>query len=176
MDLKELRERSEPLRVQRQFTERELDLRSDLVRLPLPAQGVVTVSPQQERVQVCGSVEAQVTLSCCRCLGEFSQLIGKEFDLLYEPDPAVETEGEEIALSYGDLGIGFYRNDELDLAAIIGEQILLEIPMKPVCRENCLGLCSICGADLNEGRCDCSSDSSDPRLAALLELKKRMTE
>ncbi len=175
VNLRDLRERGEPLRSSRPFSEAELSMGGDMLRLRGPAECSLTVALKLERVRVKGSVQAQVDLKCCRCLKSFPHEVEQEFDLTYEPDPEVE-EGEEIALSYGDLEIGFYRNDELDLSLIVGEQVLLEIPMKPVCREDCKGLCSHCGADLNEGLCDCSPQSFDPRLEPLRQLKKNMID
>jgi uncharacterized protein len=90
------------------------------------------------------------------------------------PDPVVETEGEEVALTYTDLDFGFYRNDGLDVRSVISEQIALEIPMQPICQGACKGLCDQCGADLNEGNCNCQGQTIDPRFEALLELKKRL--
>ena len=88
----------------------------------------------------------------------------------------VEDDKEELALTYDELDIGFYRNDELDLSGVVSEQVVLEIPMKPVCREGCRGLCPQCGADLNEANCGCDHTVSDPRFAALAELKKRLDD
>ncbi len=175
LDLRDLRERGEPLRLDRRFEESELSLGGELVSLRAPAHCSATVSEKLDRVRVKGTVRASVDLKCCRCLKSFPHEVEQEFDLTYEPVPEVEV-GEEIALSYGDLEIGFYRNDELDLSLIVGEQVLLEIPMKPVCREDCKGLCSHCGADLNEGLCDCSPQSFDPRLEPLRQLKKNMID
>lgn len=176
VDLKELRDSGKPLRVRRSFTSDELDLDGSVVRLTAPAEVDLTVSLQGELVRVQGRLDAPIHLICCRCLQEFPRRVVQAFDLEYEPDPVVETEGEEIALSYGDLAIGFYRNDELELAALVGEQILLDTPMKPICRQQCRGLCPHCGADRNEEPCDCNPQSQDPRLAVLQQLKERMTE
>ena len=86
----------------------------------------------------------------------------------------MEGEGEEFSLIYTDLDVGFYHGQQLDVAALISEQVVLEVPMKPVCKEQCGGLCDQCGMDLNEGSCDCQRRSVDPRLVALEELKKRI--
>ena len=114
-------------------------------------------------------------LTCSRCLKSFERSIEKNFELDYRPDPMVEEEGEEFSLTYSDLDIGFYRDQRLDLSSLISEQVVLEIPMKPVCHEECRGLCDQCGADLNEGDCDCKPHSVDPRLATLERLRKRMS-
>ena len=123
-----------------------------------------------------GQLGADLDLTCSRCLKPFVRKIQKGFELEYRPDPVVETEGEDLGLAYTDLEVGFYRNDRLDVRALISEQIVLEVPMKPICQKACKGLCEQCGANLNEDPCNCQPRSFDPRLEPLLELKRRMGE
>jgi uncharacterized protein len=69
-----------------------------------------------------------------------------------------------------------FSGDDLDLTAPVRESLLLELPMKPVCREDCVGLCPVCGANLNLERCGCRAETADPRLVSLkrlLEAKER---
>ena len=174
IDLNDLREKDESLSVEKDWDERELKLHNSVSLLRCPVHSAAEISLSGERVSVAGRLEADLELTCCRCLNHFAKCFQKNFKLEYWPDPEVGTEGDEFALSYQDLVVGFYRNDELDLSAVICEQILLEIPMKPVCREACKGLCDQCGADLNSSDCKCERSRLDPRLAALWELKKRL--
>jgi uncharacterized protein len=174
VDLRELRERGEPLFVEADFPESALTIRSETVSLASPARARFKVTMSGDRVRVNGQLEAELNVSCSRCLKQLPERLKKNIDLEYWPDPAVEKEGEEIALSYDELDIGFYRNDRLDLSAVSGEQILLDLPMKPVCREDCKGLCPQCGIDLNEATCSCEPDTLDPRWASLQDLKKKL--
>lgn len=175
VDIAKVRESGRPLEVEQSFDESALSVTADgVVQLPTPVLTRCRVTVQEERVRVQGRLKAQLSLTCCRCLQTFSRELEKTFDLEYAPDPKVEREGEELALNYEDLEVGFYRNDQLDLRSAVGEQILLEVPMKPLCREDCRGLCDQCGADLNSGECGCERRTFDPRLATLLELKKRL--
>jgi uncharacterized protein len=96
------------------------------------------------------------------------------FEAVYVPDPKEIEDGEGIGLEYGDLDVGFYRDDQIDLSAVLSEQVVIDVPMKPVCSEECKGLCPNCGADLNEGECNCKEDKTDPRLAPLAEIKKKL--
>ncbi len=176
VDINELRERNEPLSIVKDFGEEELTIDNPISALQYPAHSEVQVSLCGERVRVEGELGADLVLTCSRCLKPFARKIQKTFELEYRPDPVVETEEEDLGLTYTDLDIGFYRDDRLDVRAVISEQIVLEIPMKPVCEEACKGLCQQCGADLNEGPCNCQPRSIDPRLEALLEVKKRMGE
>ncbi|RPI27186.1 MAG: DUF177 domain-containing protein [Acidobacteria bacterium] len=174
IDLNELRERGEPLVVEGDFAESQLKIRSETASLTRPAHARLRVSLAGERLRVNGNVTAELEVPCSRCLKPVGLQIDKNVDLEYWPDPKVEKEGEEIALSYEELSIGFYRDDVLDLSGVISEQIVLEIPMKAVCDEACRGLCSQCGVDLNETTCDCHPDTLDPRWAALLDLKSKL--
>ena len=70
-----------------------------------------------------------------------------------------------------ELGVVLFEGDQIDFRAIIQEQVILAIPMQPICRQDCRGLCARCGANLNDGPCDCRGDDVDPRLAILKTLK-----
>jgi len=172
VDINELRERGEPLLVEADFTESQLRIRTETASLAQPAHARLKVALNGDRVRVTGHVNAALEIACSRCLKPVGLDIDKNVDLEYWPDPNVE--GEEISLSYDELNIGFYRNDQLDLSGVISEQIVLEIPMKPVCDEACQGLCPQCGADLNETACTCEPVTSDPRWDALLDLRKKL--
>lgn len=174
VDLNELREREKPLRIVKEFGDKELKVDNPIGSLRGPVHSEMEVSLWGERVHVEGELGADLVLTCSRCLKFFDRKIQKEFEVEFVPDPVMETEGEEVALTYTDLDVGFYRDDGLDVGAVISEQIVLEIPMQPICQEACKGLCHQCGADLNEGDCNCQDQTIDPRFEALLDLKKRL--
>jgi len=176
VDLNELREREKPLLIVKDLSEPELKFENPISALRGPVHSEVEVTLRKARVRVEGELGADVVLTCSRCLKSFDRRIQKEFEVEFVPDPVVENEGEEVALTYTDLNVGFYRNDELDVTAVISEQIVLEIPMQPICQEACQGLCHQCGADLNEGDCNCQHQTIDPRFEILLDLKRRMGE
>ena len=174
MDIERLKKTGEPLSLDLAVTNRDLALGSQVCTLNRPARARVRLAVLGDAVRVEGAVKADLEVFCSRCLKPVGWSLNKEFDLEYHPDPEVGREGEEIELEFGDLTVGFYRNEQLDVGASVGEQIVLEIPMKPVCKENCEGLCDQCGQDLNEGSCSCSSRPLDPRLAMLADLKLKM--
>ena len=90
----------------------------------------------------------------------------RTFDLRYQPHAENTGEGER-EIEEDDLTTAFYENDEIDLGQLMREQFYLALPMKPLCRDDCKGLCPVCGTNLNQGTCDCKRDWEDPRLAAL---------
>ncbi|HLV00069.1 MAG TPA: DUF177 domain-containing protein [Acidobacteriota bacterium] len=172
VDLNDLREQDEPLKVSATRSDQQLGL-YNLCKFDGPLSTEMVVALDNVRVSVTGGLSVHLDLACCRCLTRFSRYIEKKFKVEYWPDPEVE-EGEELELTYEDLDVGFYRNDEIDLNSVISEQVVLDLPMKPICREGCKGLCDQCGANLNEGTCSCERSRIDPRLSVLVELKKRM--
>ena len=100
----------------------------------------------------------------------FRTPVDAPFDLRYQPHTAAAAEEREV--EEDDLSTAFYENDEIDLGQLMSEQLYLSLPMKPLCADDCKGLCSQCGTNLNRSTCTCNPHWEDPRLAALKALKK----
>ena len=115
------------------------------------------------------------TLSCNRCLKPIVEHAQSDVELMILVEPGPEAAGEH-ALHEQDLGILYLQDELLETDPILIEQLQLNIPMKPLCREDCQGLCPVCGADRNAGACSCEESSPDPRWAALAALKGRLPE
>jgi uncharacterized protein len=103
-------------------------------------------------ITVEGRLEARIGLTCCRCLKPLTKDLRTEFRYAYLPAERMPREAD-TEVSEEDVGMGFY-DDVIDLGEIAVEQIVLEIPMKPLCGEGCRGLCPYCGIDLNVADCD----------------------
>ena len=112
--------------------------------------------------RVTGRLKAGVEQQCRRCLDPVVSEVDIPLDLRF--DPEIEPEDETEGLYALDP-----EADELDLLPALREELLLALPDYPVCREDCRGLCPICGADRNVTACDCRSDAIDPRWAVLKE-------
>jgi len=128
-----------------------------------------------KRVLIEGTVKITVTVKCGRCLKDAPL----PMDLTYREEylPAGETgRQKEQELTNGELDLGFYDNDELDITELVREQVLLAVPMKPLCKEDCPGLCTFCGKDLKEGPCGCRKEETDPRLAPLAKFKELLKD
>ncbi len=124
-------------------------------------------------IHVRGRVEAELGLSCGRCLEPFDLPVRQEVDLFYLPRGETATEQEEdVALSDHDLVVAYYEGEQLDLGEVIREQFVLALPMKRICKEACAGLCPTCGANHNRTSCECPTEVNevDPRLQGLKEL------
>jgi uncharacterized protein len=109
-------------------------------------------------------------LTCSRCLTDFQQPLSFKFEEEYFPTVDVNT-GTPLDMSQES---GTFTIDEhhiLDLTEAIRQYAQLVIPMKPLCRQECAGLCQKCGKNLNEGPCACPTEEMDPRWAKLTQLK-----
>jgi uncharacterized protein len=96
--------------------------------------------------------------------------LDKHFDFVLTRGLVKSERGAE-ELTRDDLGLSFYSTDEIDLAPLIAEQVMLALPTRPLCSENCRGLCASCGSNLNIQSCSCSVVIRDPRMAIFRTLK-----
>ncbi|MBZ5513112.1 MAG: DUF177 domain-containing protein [Acidobacteriia bacterium] len=124
-------------------------------------------------IRVQGKLATAVETACARCLEPVTREVAREFELLYRPR-GVDAGREEISVTQAEAEIGYYVGDGVELADILREQILLEVPMKVVCREECKGLCPSCGRNLNESDCHCPPPVADPRWQALKDLQEKL--
>lgn len=142
----------------------------DAFRVISPVELAFDIFKDKEQFRLVGGVKTTLELPCSRCLEAFALPVDASFDLRYRPH--TENTGEdEREVEEDDLTTAFYENDEIDLGQLMREQFYLTLPMKPLCREDCKGLCPVCGTNLNAGACNCNSAWDDPRLAALRELR-----
>jgi uncharacterized protein len=116
-----------------------------------------------------GKFSAPIDICCSRCLEKTRLSIGSDF--AYTLIPARAETRADMELKPEELEIGYYQGDFIDLAPIICEQIILQIPIKVLCKEDCKGLCQQCGANLNIASCNCRLNFVDDRMAVLKNLK-----
>lgn len=125
-------------------------------------------------IEVDGSLESLARLTCGRCLGEYELPIEAGFALTFAEElPAVidEETDEEVELDAEEMGLIPFEGEEIDLREAIQEQVVMALPLRPLCREECRGLCPRCGADLNEGDCGCAPSEFSLKFAALRDFK-----
>jgi uncharacterized protein len=151
-----------------------------------PAHVEARLMKVERRVLVEGHASAPLTAPCGRCLGSVALDVPVDFELTFVPaddraDPADARAGRDAAPTGGsfsaeDVNEESYTGKALDLDPVVREQLLLAIPSYPVCSEACKGLCSVCGANLNERDCGCDRHVPDPRWAGLEKLKSKSNE
>ncbi len=145
--------------------------REDDFRVAEPISLAFDIFKDKQQFRLIGSVKTTLELPCSRCLEPYTLPVDQRFDLRYQPHAQNTGEGER-EIEEDDLTTAFYENDEIDLGQLMREQFYLALPMKPLCGDDCKGLCPVCGANLNRTTCECKRDWADPRLAALKQLKR----
>ncbi len=155
-------------RVQRRYAPEAFQGADDYaVRAPVVL--AFEVRKDRDRYHLTGTVETTLELACGRCLEVYPEPVRAAFDLRYLPQSANTGEGER-EVEEDDLTTAYYRDETIDLGDLVREQLYLALPMKPLCREDCGGLCAECGANLNVTTCGCPQRWEDPRLAGLRAL------
>jgi len=132
-------------------------------------EGEVRLLRTHRGILVKGELQAEVELTCSRCLSLFNRPVTIKFEEEYIPTIDVVS-GAPLPSPEEP---GFFVIDEhhvIDLTEAIRQYALLTMPMKPLCREDCAGLCQGCGHNLNQGPCDCSPPAIDPRWSELSKL------
>ncbi len=152
--------------------EHDEDVRSESVRIMTPVSVDLQVDKEGAEVMVRGSVSGDVELSCGRCLQTFTVTVDTPVNITYHPAEEINRE-EHHELKGDELDMAFYRDDTLDIGELAVEQMILAVPMKPLCAATCKGICPKCGADLNASPCTCTDRETDPRLRVLERLLQR---
>ena len=112
-------------------------------------------------------------MPCARCLDPVAQRLEEDFDLLFRP-AGVDTDGSEHAISTSDTEIGYYEGGRLAVEDVLREQVLLSLPAKALCQQECKGLCPRCGRNRNNEICDCDTSQVDARWTALADLRSKI--
>ena len=128
----------------------------------------------EDMIDVQGHLNTLVRLPCGRCLKEYETPLKSRFEITYAhrpPSALADEEQEEVEISAAETGLIYFEGEHINLQDGVQEQVILALPVRSLCSENCKGLCTSCGKDLNEGDCDCNRQPVDSRFAALKNLK-----
>jgi uncharacterized protein len=139
------------------------DLAGQKIRFDSPVEVKGEIELKDTTVLVSGQVRTKVVLTCSRCLEEY--LLGLEADFSERFVPAELTSVLEDQDEYR-----VYEGNEIDLAPVILENIILSLPMQQLCTAECRGICAVCGIDMNTKECHCLREDSDARLTVLAQL------
>lgn len=124
-------------------------------------------------IRIQGRLETRLGSNCARCLEPLTQDVNREFDLLYRPQGA-DAGRDEMSVTDAEAEISYYEGEGILLDDVVREQILLTLPLKVTCREDCKGLCPHCGKNLNQEKCSCAVMQEEPRWAALKEIRGKL--
>lgn len=166
---------SETLRLEGAFAPREIDFSRDELTPVGPIRWEGAISERDGEVRFVGRLSALVEQACVRCLEPVREEIDRRFDLFFERrEEARFKAGDEVELGEEDTATSFLVGADFPVDEVIREQIVLAMPMKPLCSAECRGLCATCGRNLNEGECGCRTVPLNPAFEPLLDLKKRL--
>ena len=124
-------------------------------------------------IRVKGKLDTSLEVLCARCLDPVVHPVERSFDLLYRP-LGIDSGHAELSVTDAEAEIGYYENAGLLLEDTIREHVLLALPLKSLCREDCKGLCPHCGKNMNENECGCVDEVEDPRWSALKEIRDKL--
>lgn len=142
-------------------------------RIERPLEARLSVMPAEEGCLVRGRLTGTVIVPCNRCAEDAEVKINASFEE-YEDISTEENAALDDAAPDGMSHVVYDRHAPmLDLAAVCWEEFMLALPVAPLCREECKGLCPVCGTNFNEGQCACTPEDDDPRMAPLRELAAR---
>lgn len=150
------------------WTPQEVD--ESILGLDTPLEVRIRVYKTGNKFVISGALSGGLQVRCDRCLEHYHRDLTASFDVFLVQ--AASEDGEaDVELLEGDMEVDFIHGEEIQLDEIIREQIFLSLPMKCVCKEDCLGLCTRCGANLNTGRCECKGPQGHPGFSKLRDLK-----
>ena len=151
------------------------DLKQDGVEIVAPIQFQLRIQKSGQLVEVDGRLETVVSLSCGRCLQAYETPLASEFALTFTPyvesEQEADTEEAEVELDTDELGLVYYKDDYLDLLQPLQDQLIMALPISPVCSDECRGLCPECGCNLNIDKCRCEKKIFNNKFSALGGLK-----
>jgi uncharacterized protein len=124
-------------------------------------------------IRLAGRLETKLETACARCLDPVLVEVDHAFDLLYRPQ-GTDAGREELSVTSAEAEVSYYRGEGLLLDDAVREQVLLAVPLRVLCRENCKGLCPQCGKNLNLEQCSCAELQEDPRWTALKEIRSKL--
>jgi uncharacterized protein len=158
------------------ITPEELNLQSEDCSCTKPLELYWQIEKEPNSLFVGGRLKGEINIVCGRCLQTYTLPVDIEVGFIFASEDASFSTAMpldmEIELDEKDLMIKPLTK-EIDLLELVRESLILEVPMQPLCREDCAGLCSKCGVNLNERKCDCEQDEEANPFAAI---KKKIEE
>lgn len=152
------------LKVQKDFEFLSLDLVEESAVFLEPVHAEVAIKKLGEEISIKGRIKIRLSFNCSRCLVPFEFPIDSRFDLVCLPE---ELDVVKEELDSEDMNKFFYYSRKIDLKEVVLEQLNLTFPVKPLCSEDCQGICPNCGKIIRKGECSCVRSDSDPRLEKL---------
>jgi uncharacterized protein len=148
----------------------DVNLDEETARLVKPVKITGTLRKGIAQVDIEGNINGELEIDCMRCLSPTTTPINFPFNVAFVTEENY-TQDAEAELRAGDLDVAVFGGEKIDLAELAREQIILNLPVRFLCSEECKGLCPKCGANKNTVNCNCEEKEIDPRWSALKNLK-----
>ncbi|WP_348267273.1 DUF177 domain-containing protein [Edaphobacter paludis] len=171
----------EPLEIDETIQPGALDYTSELRQVgPLPVKGSADLLIEHRDqgshvndIRLRASYHGDFEILCARCVEPVATTLAGDFDLLFRPEEADAIAGEH-AITPDETEIGYYQESGLSLEDVVREQVLLSLPGRTLCKEDCKGLCPRCGQNLNLATCSCGEAPANPQWNALADLASKL--
>ncbi len=170
LKVQELVARQQPLELQGTLDIAELFRDSSEYNPLTPMKYDLVAKAADDRILVSGQLECDVRMQCSRCLDIFDETVKLPFEEQFRVVEGDETEPDE-----DDEAVPV-TEERIDLAPYLAQEMVVQLPYAPLCKEDCKGLCPDCGVNLNEQSCGCNTEKVDPRMAALQDWFKSQKE
>jgi uncharacterized protein len=144
----------------------ELDYHGAEFRQVAPLKANIVAELVGNEIHLKGHLKTKLGASCDRCLGPVEIRVDHDLDLFYRPLTTIARE-EDVEIPRGELEVGFYSGEGIELADVLSEQVILSVPMKVICGPDCQGLCPTCGANRNIEDCHCATRAVDSPFSSL---------
>ncbi len=147
------------------------DLEGERIRVAAPLKIELKIEPTGNRVVVRGRLETVLRLECARCLEAFDYPVAENVFVVYT---AEESDLSQEELEAEELNQEFFDGEEIDVWPVLQEHLVMTLPIKPLCDDDCKGLCPVCGRNKNTGQCQCETVKGHPGLARLSEIREKL--
>lgn len=138
-----------------------------------PAHVSLRLTNAMSRILVRGEMTGNVVVECARCAEPFVLPLQAEIDEEFLPQSSPEV-AEVAEAPWSDLNVFGDEDNEIDLSEILRQNAIASLPIQPLCKEDCKGLCPMCGENRNRAQCECKQADIDPRLQPLMDLQQRL--
>lgn len=155
------------------FEPSEINLNDENARVSGDVEVAGTARKTEAGADVAGRIAGSLEIACHRCLKPLEANIEIEFEDNFVTLDVYEKSAAENHIAGADLDVSIYDGERIDMRELAREQILLNLPTRQLCDENCAGLCDTCGANKNTESCSCETETVDPRWNALKELRNQ---
>jgi uncharacterized protein len=138
---------------------------------PIEAAGCARLESEAlEEIRISGHLHTGMEGDCDRCLEAVGFVVDTDFDVCYRPARFADSGADEKEIEEAESNVAFYEGDGIELNDVLREQVILSLPMQRLCREDCRGICPVCGKNRNVANCGCCSKPADDRWAALKQI------